>query len=69
MIPAQVSLEDRVAQLQAKQRRQREGWAESGLCEDCGSDDAVEGAIDQHSGIHRLRCGKCRNKLAGVEDE
>ena len=63
-----LSLEDRVAQLQAKQRRQRERWAEEGLCEDCGSDVEVEGAVDNTSGIHRWSCAKCRNVRAGLDE-
>jgi transcription elongation factor Elf1 len=59
------TLEERVAQLQAKQRRQREWWAEQGWCEDCGSDAAVEGAVDVVSDIYRLSCVKCRAKKAG----
>lgn len=66
---AKVSLEERVAQLQAKQRRQREGWAEQGRCEECGSDDQVEGANEQGFGIYRLSCVKCRNRRAGVAEE
>lgn len=60
------SLEERIVQLQAAQRRQRERWAEANRCEDCGSDESVEGAVDISTGLYRLSCQKCRNERSGL---
>jgi hypothetical protein len=64
------SLEERVAQLQTAQRRQRDRWAEQGRCEDCGTDEDVTGApTSTTSGTTawRLSCHGCRMKRAGIE--